>query len=407
MAILVNTNIPSLISQANFENVSNRINSSLEKLTSGSRINSASDDAAGLQISNRLTIQILGLNQANRNANDGISIAQIAEGSLGEITTNVQRMRQLALQAANNTLSDSDRDALKTEFSELLSTNANIADNTKFGDRQLLDGSAPIAGFSFHTGSGPGSRDSVTTGNATLKGLLEGVAEDDSTITASTALICAITNDTVSLYGAVGEILAAYAALDSTANVSTVAESFFGLSGGESIALTELSSSLVTINTDEFSKLIGQDELKNGDGTYATVASLYLAATGFGNDILSAFETAGLTAVDSVNGFTSTQIQVLRDFTSDSLMDALSDVITQVDSIRATLGAEQNGLNSIVSTNSLSILNVSEARSRIQDTDFASEVAEYTRNQIIQQISTSVIAQANQQPNVALSLLNA
>ncbi len=405
MALFVNTNVSALNGQRNLAEVTSRLNTSFERLSSGSRINSAKDDSAGLQISDRLTTQINGLNQGTRNANDGMAIAQIAEGALTEVTTNVQRMRQLALQGGNNTLSDSDRGALKEEFTKLLNVNEDIAGRTAFGTKKLLDGSAPDGGFTLQTGAYAGERDTVTTGNATFKGLLKGVSEDDSTITASTALMSDMRNDNTSLYGAVGELVAAYAAMDSTADVSTVTQSLFGYGAADSITLSELDSSLVTIDVDEFAKLMGQDELKNGDGTYATQASLLLAATGFGNDIVSAFSVAGLDAVDSVNGFSEEQIQIIRDYTTDSLMNALSDVVGRVDSVRATLGAEQNGLSSVVRSNQVSVVNVSDARSRIQDTDFATETAELTRNQIIQQASNTILAQANQLPNSALSLL--
>lgn len=405
MALYVNTNVSALNSQRNLSEVTSRLNTSFERLSSGSRINSAKDDSAGLQISDRLTTQITGLNQGTRNANDGMSIAQIAEGALGEVTTNVQRMRQLAVQGGNNTLSESDRAALKEEFTKLMNVNEAIASRTAFGDTKLLDGSAPSSGFTLQTGAYAGQRDTVTTGNATLKGLLQGVSEDDDTITASTALMCNMTNDNVSLYGVVGDLVAAYAAMDSTVNVSTVVESLFGLSAAASISLNELSSSLVTVDIEELSKLVGHDELKNGAGTYATVASLQLAATGFGNEILSAFQVASLTTVNSVTGFNEAQLQIIRDFTTDKLMNAMSDIVGRVDSVRSTLGAEQNGLSSVVRANQVAIVNVSDARSRIQDTDFATETAELTRNQIIQQASNTILAQANQLPQAALSLL--
>lgn len=401
MALFVNTNVAALSGQKNLSDVTSRLNSSFEKLSSGSRINSAKDDAAGLQISDRLTTQVTGLGQATRNANDGISIAQIAEGALGEVTSNVQRMRQLVVQNGNNTLSQADRDAISEEFGKLLSVNNGIAERTAFGEQKLLDGSAPKSGFTIQTGAYSGERDSITTGNATFEGLLMGVSEDDTTITASTALICNMTNDNVSLYGAVGELVAAYAALNTAVEVSTAAESIFGLSAGDSITLDELDSSLVTIDQAEFVKLVTQEDI----GSYAGTASLMLAATGFGNELLSAFQEASLTAVDSTTGFSVDQLQVIRDFSNDKLMDAMSDLIGRVDTIRATLGAQQNGLSSVIRNNQTAVVNVSDSRSRIQDTDFAAETAELTRNQIIQQASNTILAQANQLPQAALQLL--
>ncbi len=405
MALYVNTNVSALNGQRNLAEVTGRLNTSFERLSSGSRINSAKDDAAGLQISNRLTTQINGLGQSTRNANDGISIAQIAEGALAEVTTNVQRMRQLVVQNGNNTLSDNDRNALAQEFKKLMYVNEDIAARTAFGERKLLDGTAPEGGFTIQTGAYAGERDTVTTGNSTLKGLLKGISEDNDNITASTAMMSDMRNDNTSLYGVVGEIVAAYAALDSTANVSTVTQSLFGYGAADSIALDELDSSLVTVDIEEITKLITQEEISNGDGTYAGIASLMLAATGFGTEIAQAFTDASLTAVDSINGFSEEQIQIIRDFTHDTMMDTMSDLISRVDSIRATLGAEQNGLNSTIRANQVAITNVSDSRSRITDTDFAAETAELTRNQIIQQASNTILAQANQLPQAALSLL--
>lgn len=405
MALYVNTNVSALNGQRNLAEVTKRLNTSFESLSSGSRINSAKDDAAGLQISDRLTTQIIGLQQSTRNANDGISIAQIAEGALGEVTSNVQRMRQLVVQNGNNTLSDADRESLAQEFKKLLYVNQGIAERTAFGEQKLLDGTAPEQGFSIQTGAYSGERDTVTTGNATLAGLLAGVAEADRNITASTAVVSDMRNDNVSLYGAVGELIAAYAAMDSTADVSTVAQSMFGLAGGESITLNELDSSLVVVDIEEITKLVTQEELANGAGTYAGVASLMLAATGFGAELLSRFQVESLTAVDSTLGFSRDQIQLIRDFTHDKAMDALSDLVSRVDAIRATLGAEQNGMSSVIRNNQTAIVNVSDSRSRITDTDFAAATAELTRNQIIQQASNSILAQANQLPQAAIQLL--
>ncbi len=405
MALYVNTNVSALNGQRNLAEVTKRLNTSFESLSSGSRINSAKDDAAGLQISDRLTTQVIGLQQGTRNANDGISIAQIAEGALGEVTTNVQRMRQLVVQNGNNTLSDADRDSLSQEFRKLLSVNRDIANRTAFGEQKLLDGTAPEGGFTIQTGAYAGERDTVTTGNATLGGLLAGIADDDKNITASTAQVSDMHGGNISQYGAVGGFVAAYAAMDSTVVISTAAMSLFGLTAGDSISLDELDSSLVTVNLDEFTKLVSQEELANGDGTYATEASLHLAATTFGFELISYFEAIGETVVDSVLGFNDDQLQAIRDFTHDKTMDLMSDLIGRVDSIRATLGAEQNGMSSVIRNNQTSIVNVSDSRSRITDTDFAAATAELTRNQIIQQASNSILAQANQLPQAALQLL--
>lgn len=404
MALYVNTNVSALSGQKNLSDVTARLNTSFERLSSGSRINSAKDDAAGLQISNRLTTQITGLNQATRNANDGISIAQIAEGALGEITNNVQRMRQLVVQGGNGTLSQSDRDSLGEEFTKLLTVNADIASRTAFGTQKLLDGSAPEGGFTIQSGAYAGERDTVTTGNATLKGMLKGISEDDTSITASTAQMTDMTVSNLSAYGAVGDLVGAYLALSTSVDaVSLAMETLFGDSlSGDSISLDELDFSQITINTDVMKKVLTTTRNAQGGDDSLNFQSQ------FGNDLITMFAAVNGgpgTVIDSVTGFSADQLAVVRNYATDKMMDLMSDMIGRVDTMRSTLGAEQNGLNSVIRTNQAAVVNVSDSRSRVTDTDFAAETAELTRNQIIQQASNTILAQANQLPQTALSLL--
>lgn len=395
MALFVNTNVSSLGAQRNLSDVTSRLNSSFEKLSSGSRINSARDDAAGLQISDRLTTQVTGLNQATRNANDGISIAQIAEGALGEVTSNVQRMRQLVVQGGNGTLSQADRDALGEEFKKLLNVNESIADRTAFGDQKLLDGSAPDGGFSIQTGAYAGERDTITTGNATMKGLLQGAVNDDTDTSASLAYLSLVSTATTDSMGVVGDIIEAYVAVTTLA-ASQAGEDLFGSAG--TIA-NMADNSLITIDFDKIANILS-NKLSAQSGIDSDIGSH------FGDDITKAFSAASVTtAVNTITGFTADQLTVMRDFATDQLMDAMSDIVGRVGSMRATLGAEQNGMSSVIRNNQAAIVNVSDARSRVMDTDFASETAELTRNQIIQQASNTILAQANQLPQAALSLL--
>jgi flagellin len=403
MALYVNTNVSSLGAQRNLSDVTNRLNSSFEKLSSGSRINSARDDAAGLQISDRLTTQVTGLNQATRNANDGISIAQIAEGALGEVTSNVQRMRQLVVQGGNGTLSQADRNALGEEFKKLMNVNESISERTAFGDQKLLDGSAPDGGFSIQTGAYAGERDTITTGNSTLKGLIGSVVNDDATITASTADFTTASASNLSLYGAAGDLVEAYLAV-TTVNATQAIVDIFGTDGSNVGTLSKLAdNSLVSLDFDKISEILSNKLTDNQSG----VASLVLAASAaLTNDLVAAFSAAGVsTLLDSTTGFSEDQLTVMRDFATDQLMDAMSDIVGQVGSMRATLGSEQNGMSSVIRNNQAAIVNVSDARSRVMDTDFAAETAELTRNQIIQQASNTILAQANQLPQAALSLL--
>lgn len=402
MAMFVNTNVSGLNAQRNLSNVTDRLNTSFERLSSGQRINSARDDSAGLQISDRLTTQISGLTQSTRNANDGISVAQIAEGALGEITTNVQRMRQLAIQGGNNTLTQSDRDALGAEFKKLLSVNGDIASRTAFGTQNLLDGSAPDGGFSVLTGAFGGQRDTVSTGNATLAGLLAGAASEDTSITASTATMSTIALNNLSQYGVVGDIVGAYAVLNTGSDLaSLILETIFG-TGAVAGTLANLDEKTgISIDLDKIAKI-----LSDAGTAQSGVDSLIMSVAGGINEMVSALSAAGLaTTVDTLQGFTGDQAAALRNFATDKLVGAMSELVSRVGSMRATLGAEQNGLSSVIRSNQASIVNVSDSRSRILDTDFATETAELTRNQIIQQASNTILAQANQLPNAALSLL--
>jgi flagellin len=399
MALFVNTNVSALNGQKNLMDVTSRMNSSFEKLSSGSRINSARDDSAGLQISDRLTTQITGLNQANRNANDGISIAQIAEGALSEVTTNVQRMRQLVVQGGNRTMSSDDRSALAQEFTKLLSTNNDIADRTAYGTTKILNGDSPEAGFQIQSGAQAGEQDTVTTGNAKLTALFGKIAADEGITADMSSMSAGLQN-----YGTLGKMVAAYAALTGTSNITSAANDLFGVRTGDAGAddIGTNKGAAIEVNVDNLTKILSQ-ETKSG----STLANVSNIAVGLGNGMLAAMGLTNAAAIADASdgGFTDAQVNTIHGFATDTLLDAMSGLVTQVDTQRAKLGAEQNGLTSMVRSNTAAVVNVSDSRSRIMDTDFASETSELTRNQIIQQASTTILSQANQLPQTALSLL--
>lgn len=394
MALFVNTNVAALNGQKNLNDVTARMNSSFEKLSSGSRINSAKDDAAGLQISDRLTTQVIGLEQATRNANDGISIAQIAEGALGEVTNNIQRMRQLVVQGGNRTLSGDDREALGQEFEKLLNVNNGIADRTSFGTQKILNSDSPESGFQIQTGAYSGQQDTVTTGNAELTALFGKMAVDESATASAglSGLANAIVSDLGGM-GTIGEIIAAYMVVNDVSTVSgTVAALFVPAEGNLSELGTEAApaeivvSALTTILTEE------TNELSSGN------------ASAIG-DILDGANIATLATLSGGSGWSGDELNTIHNFATDVLLDSMTNLVTQVDKQRAKLGAEQNGLTSVIRNNTTAVVNVSDSRARIQDTDFAAETAELTRNQIIQQASTTILSQANQLPQTALTLL--
>jgi flagellin len=279
MAMYINTNVSSLNAQRNLQNTSKSMDTSYTRLASGLRINSAKDDAAGLQISNRLTSQISGLDQGNRNANDGISLAQTAEGAMDEVTGMLQRMRTLSQQAANGSNSTADRTAIGAEVTALKSEIDRISTDTTFGGTKLLDGN--YAG-SFQVGA---------DANQTIGFSLTGFSFK-------------------------------FTAIASSAGVSE----------------TSVSSVATQSDAQEFMKTI-------------------------------------------------------------------DSVIAAVDGKRANLGAVQNRLDSTVRNQSNVAENLSAARSRVRDADFATETANMTKQNILQQAASTILAQANQRPQSALSLL--
>ncbi len=320
MAISVNTNVMSLNAQRQLMNSGTQLDTSFKRLSSGFRINSASDDAAGLQISNRLTGQINGLNQGIRNANDGISLSQTAEGAMDEITNNFQRVRTLAQQASNGSNTDEDRLALQEEIRQLMSETNRIAADTTFGGQNLLDGSydakfqvgadaVQVIGFSMQNVGGTANSLSAD-GGFTLSGIA-GIAS-----------------------GVTGKALSTYAAGISDVDTNNAAAS------------TDFSDTFIA-------------------------SSISVSSQGNAQAVLAG-------------------------------MDAL---IAVVDKKRSELGAVQNRFQSTIRNQSNISENLSAARSRIRDTDFAAETAALTKNQILQQASTSILSQANQRPQVALSLL--
>ncbi len=397
MALFVNTNIAALNGQKHLSSVVSRINSSYEKLSSGSRINSAKDDAAGLQISNRLETQITGLNQATRNANDAISIAQIAEGAMGEITNNFQRIRQLAVQGGNRTLSAEDRISLGQEFSELLNTNDEIAERTAFGEIKLLNSDSPTSGFQIQTGANAGEQNTITTGNATLSALFGQALENEGV---GDQVFSAMSNTNLDDYGTLGKVVAAYIATGNASTVDNAVLELFGANSGISAVknLGEKAIDTVQFNVENFTKVlttelpynsVGAALLDNADLDWAT-----LLPTGTLNE-----------ASIVERGFSGDEIKAIQGFATDILLDSMTGMLTQIGRQRAKLGAEQNGITSLIRSNNAAAMNVAASKAQITDTDFAYETAELTRNQIMQQASSTILSQANQLPNIALSLL--
>ena len=309
MALYVNTNVSSLNAKRMLSNSTNSLDTTYKRLASGLRINSAKDDAAGLQISNRLTSQINGLEQGNRNAQDGISYAQTAEGAMDEMTTMYQRIRTLALQSANGTNSAKDREALQQEVTQLCTEIDRISKDTTFGGEKLLDGSKGQVDFQ----------------------------------------VGADANQTISVSLALGD----------------KKDKGFDIEGVASVAKNNAGAAVKIDDT--------------ADG----------ARTGFSTDAVSGKKVFNIATAED----------------AQKVLENIDGFISTVDSKRAELGAVQNRLESTIRNQSNVSENVSDARSRIRDTDFATETANMTQQSIIQQASQSILSQANQRPQMALSLL--
>ena len=302
MALYVNTNVSSINGRRNLTNATNNLNTTYQRLSSGMRINSAKDDAAGLQISDRLSSQINGLNQGNRNSNDGIALAQTAEGAMDEMVTMLQRIRTLAVQSSNGTNSQADRDAMQQEVTQLSEEISRIASQTKFGGQQILNG---------------GGNGKMADANGHIKLQV-------------------------------------------------------GAYSGDSLTLTGFSAGFMVSSIATLAGIAKNDLEKNGIDTANNNPARFTVSN----------QTAAASAITGVD-----------------------KLIAAVDKQRAHLGAMQNRLESTIRNQSNISMNVSDARSRIRDTDFAEESAKLSQQSIIQQAASSMLTQANARPQIALSML--
>ena len=501
MAASINTNVSSLNSQRNLNQSQGALATSLQRLSSGLRINSAKDDAAGLAISERFTSQIKGLNQAVRNANDGISLAQTAEGGLGTAGDILQRVRELAVQSANGTNSASDRASLNNEVAQLKQELSRVANTTQFNGQNVLDGTLAAAQFQV----GANANQTITVGIASAKGsdigsnnLQTSVAAGTSGAATTAAAAFAANNVTAQTLTIAGNGTSATAAVglgDSAKEIATAVNATSANTGVTALAATEATlSNLGATGTVTF-------QLKGANGSavsigatlnsatdlsaLTTAINAQTAATGItavgngasitlrneeGEDIqIADFQnTAGATGTMTLTGrdafssaatspavgagvvlgaalatgsstvggqvkfgspsgytvstsagtslfaATTPQASSLSSVsnidigTTEGANNALSVVdaaLTAINNSRASLGAVQNRFAATINNLQTTSENLSAARSRIQDTDFAAETASLTRGQILQQAGTAMLAQANQLPNGVLALL--
>ena len=403
MAQTINTNVISLNAQRNLNTSQSSLATSMQRLSSGLRVNSAKDDAAGLAIAERMNTQVRGLNVAARNANDGISLAQTAEGALGKLGDMMQRMRELAVQAANATNSGDDRKALQAEVGQLRDEIDRVAKQTSFNGKKLLDGSFTAATFQVGANAG----DAITVGsltNATVQVLsnityAEGASADltldGSTITTLDAIDDGDLQITIDAGGANEQIV----------EIGAIPEA--------STEIERLGQVAEAINRKTTDTGVSAYLVHNDDGTYkldvkaskldSTGAALSVEFTGFstattGLDVGDVpAEVANDTGIESLSVETDADTWVA--------IKKIDNALDQINGARGTLGALQSRFENAVSNIQIQSENLAAARGRIMDADFAAETANLSRAQILQQAGTAMVAQANQLPQQVLSLL--
>ncbi|MBL8302046.1 MAG: flagellin [Ideonella sp.] len=394
----INTNVTSLTAQRNLNMSQTSLTTSMQRLSSGLRVNSAKDDAAGLAIAERMNTQIRGLNVAARNANDGISLAQTAEGALGKVGDMLQRMRELAVQSSNATNSADDRKALQAEVSQLRDEIDRVAKQTSFNGAKLLDGSFSAATFQVGANSGEA---------ITVAALTDSSAEGLSKVDYGSAVTAGVTAGAVTT-------LTAITAGDLAISVDGT-EYKLGAIGAARTAEERIGQTVEAINRRSVDTGVSA-YLKKDDatGTYTVeLRSSKLDASGAAVTVTSGgFTTAatGITGgeIDAIAAASSAGIDTLSIETVEDAWLALKqidDSLNQVNSARATLGAVQSRFENAVSNIMIQSENTSASRGRIMDADFAAETANMSRAQILQQAGTAMVAQANQLPQQVLSLL--
>ncbi|PWW13758.1 MULTISPECIES: FliC/FljB family flagellin [Pseudidiomarina] len=392
---VINTNITSMIGQQNLSKSQSALATSMERLSSGLRINSAKDDAAGQAIANRMSSQITGLSQAQRNANDGISVAQTAEGALNQVNDNLQRIRELSVQAQNGTNSQDDLNSIQAEIQQRLGEIDRISEQTDFNGVKVL---AKDQALNIQVGANDGEAidinlekiDSGTLGLSSFN--VTGPVGTETTLDATVA---------AGQFGETTAVTTGVVAGDST--TATNWGTKLGLTGAPSAVAQSVIEdengnlfvkSTLTVDATQNAELtaLGFEE------TSATTFDIYTAvdaedATVAGTDATFTVNLADLEVSDLTSGATA------------SPLAALDTALSKVDTLRSDLGAIQNRFESAITNLQTNETNLAAARSRIEDADYAVEVANMTRSQILQQAGTSVLAQANQVPQSVLSLL--
>ncbi|NCT96910.1 flagellin [Hydrogenophaga sp. YM1] len=380
----INTNVMSMTAQRNLSSSANSLATSMQRLSSGLRVNSAKDDAAGLAISERMNSQVRGLNVAARNANDGISLAQTAEGALGKVGDMLQRMRELAVQSANASNNSDDRKALQSEVTQLRQEIDRVAKTTAFNGTKLLDGSFANATFQVGANAGEGiAIESIVSAKSNTLGDTELITAA-GTLTTTAGANAALDAGTLTVKGVdLGPIAAAADASERTTQVVDAINAKSSDTGVFARVVTDAAGAITGWTT------FSDDAIATADFTGFTAATTGASPAAAGAAVASQLDDISITSF----GESQRALKVI-----DSAIDAIN-------SSRADLGALQSRFENAVANINITGENISAARGRIVDADFAKETSNLSRAQILQQAGTAMVAQANQNGQSVLSLL--
>lgn len=420
MAQVINTNSLSLLTQNNLNKSQSALGSAIERLSSGLRINSAKDDAAGQAIANRFTSNIKGLTQASRNANDGISVAQTTEGALSEINNNLQRVRELSVQAANGSNSGSDLKSIQDEIDQRLAEINRVSEQTDFNGKKVLNQDGQLT---IQVGAKDGETITIDLKKIDSKTLgLSGFSVANTTKSVANGEKATVPHTLVK-----GDFSDKAGTVDFTTGTSQAlvkddTGKYFATADGTDFYAAQIDEKTGTVTIDSAKGTVTPAQ-KNAVASIGKEVTLDTAALTADQHLVSYKDSAGKTsyAIQNVDpttqavSYKGAKIDAAGAVTEDAAVDLnlgtkdplakIDDALSTVDQFRSSLGAIQNRFESAITNLGNTVNNLSSARSRIEDSDYATEVSNMSRAQILQQAGTSVLAQANQTTQNVLSLL--
>lgn len=456
---VINTNTAAMRATNASTSANKMLSTSMERLSTGKRINSAKDDAAGLAIANRMTSQTKSMAVAVRNANDGISLAQTAEGAMGEVTNMLTRMKELATQSASGTLKDSDRTALQSEMTQLTAEVNNVAKTTSFNGVNLLDGSgdsvklqtginadqtismkltdtrASTLGLTAQVKGGAVTATAIATGGVVVNGQDIGAVIAGDKDAAKIAAVINVTTPNSNVTATAKNSVSANVGTIAAGNTLTVGSTTVTMTGAEKDAnsvaakinstLAGVAGNKIAASTDSDGKLVLTSSDGSNIGLTDTNSILSGAKDGLGNSV-----TTGTTAVTvrgnvALEGQAGTSVTISGTAVADAgltaastsaisissqigasaAMSVIDGALDKVSAARGTMGAAQNRLESTVNNLTTTATNLSDAKSRIEDADFSTETTALAKAQILNQASTAMLAQANQSQQGVMKLL--